>query len=119
MLFRSLNSVKYTDWSIVSILEYIASKQNLYADMLDDVKGDIYDVFHDYYHRQNINRNAKTKVSKLLSIYDTSFKTVQVLRFKDKLRWKAEEEEHRAALRMKAASTCTVEDLKVISDKCM
>jgi len=45
--------------------------------------------------------------------------TAEVLRFKDKLRWKAEEEEHRAALRMKAASTCTVEDLKVISDKCM
>ena len=87
--------------------------------MLDDVKGDIYNVFQDYKDRKNVNQNAKKRVGKLLSTYDKSFMTAEVLRFKDKLRWKAEEEEHRAALRMKAASTCTVEDLKVISDKCM
>ncbi|CAG8665216.1 35_t:CDS:2, partial [Paraglomus occultum] len=66
---------------------------------------------------ENTNRNAKKKVSKLLSVYDMSFNTTEVMRFKDKLRWKAEEEEHRVALRMKAVSTCTIEDLKHLKER--
>ncbi|CAG8560428.1 6057_t:CDS:2, partial [Acaulospora colombiana] len=87
--------------------------------MLDGVKDEIYVVLQDYKDGKNINQNAKKKVDKLLSTYNKSFMTVEVLRFKDKLRWKAEEEEQKAALRMKAASACTVEDLEGISNLCM
>ncbi|KAG9285419.1 hypothetical protein G9A89_010894 [Geosiphon pyriformis] len=112
IVFDYLNSVKYSDWSIISILEYIASKRELYIDMLDCVKDDIYTALRSYEKSDSINKNAKKRMTKILNAYDKGFSAVEVSQFKNKLRCKAEAEEHKTALRMKHTSACTIEELK-------
>jgi hypothetical protein len=39
-----LDNTKYSQWSIVSILNYVRSKQRLYIHDADDLKSDVYAV---------------------------------------------------------------------------
>ncbi|RUP51807.1 hypothetical protein BC936DRAFT_145650 [Jimgerdemannia flammicorona] len=112
IVFDYLNSVRYKDWSIISILQYIESKQELYVDMLDNIKEDIYTVLRSYEKGESVSKNAKKKMDKILSAYDKLFSSAEVSQFKNKLRYKTEAEEHKTALRMKHTSACTIEDLK-------
>ncbi|RUS34037.1 hypothetical protein BC938DRAFT_482707 [Jimgerdemannia flammicorona] len=112
IVFDYLSSVRYKDWSIISMLQYIESKQELYVDMIDNIKKDIYTVLQSYEKSESVSKNAKKKMNRMLSAYDKLFSTVEVSQFKNKLRYKTEAEEHKTALRMKLTSACTNEDLK-------
>ncbi|RUP50563.1 hypothetical protein BC936DRAFT_138644 [Jimgerdemannia flammicorona] len=112
IMFDYLSSVRYKDWSIISMLQYIESKQELYVDMIDNIKEDIYTVLQSYEKSESVSKNAKKKMNRMLSAYDKLFSTVEVSQFKNKLRYKTEAEEHKTALRMKHTSVCTNEDLK-------
>ncbi|CAG8588805.1 4456_t:CDS:2, partial [Ambispora leptoticha] len=107
-----LGSVDYKDWSIISMLQYIESKRELHADAIDHIKGDVYTVLQSYEKGGSVCKNAKKRINKILSTYDKSFSAAEISQFKNKLRCKAEAEEHKTALRMKHTSECTVEDLK-------
>ncbi|RUS34033.1 hypothetical protein BC938DRAFT_482780 [Jimgerdemannia flammicorona] len=112
LVFDYLDETRHKDWSIITILQYLESKQELSVDMLNDIKDDIYAVLRSYIKKENVNENAKKKATKILTTYDKSFSSTELSQFKNKLRRRAEEEEHKTALRMKAASACTIEDLK-------
>src|SRR5438128_8018699 len=51
-----LDTTKYTKWSIVSILNYLKSKQNICVHVMDNLKADLQYVHH-YYN------NTRTKKS--------------------------------------------------------
>ncbi|CAG8450814.1 11773_t:CDS:10 [Scutellospora calospora] len=53
-----LNTTKYNEWSILSILKYTESKHNLYIDNINILKNEIYTVIRRHYSRENMQKRA-------------------------------------------------------------
>ncbi|RUS14946.1 hypothetical protein BC937DRAFT_93121 [Endogone sp. FLAS-F59071] len=107
-----LNNTTYTEWSILSILKHMESKEKIYVDDVGSLKDAIYTMFRHYKSRKNIQQRVNGKLGKLLDNYDVSFGTPKVKRFLNDLRIREEEDDLQVSVRRNMTATYTVEALK-------
>ncbi|CAG8661111.1 10859_t:CDS:10 [Funneliformis caledonium] len=107
-----LNTTKYNEWSILSILKYTESKHGLCIDNVNILKDEIYTTLRRHYHRENMQQRAISKLDKLLKSYDKYFNAMEVEQFMNELRKKEEERNLHTSIRRNMIVSYNVEALK-------
>nr|CAG8532401.1 7497_t:CDS:2 [Entrophospora candida] len=100
-----LDKTKNKDWSILGILEFSQLNLKLSVATIKDFKEDLYTILSKYKDNCNIHVNAKSKVTKVLSNFDSMFFTTEVKLFIKDL-------EYHEEARVNVTSTYTVMVLK-------
>ncbi|CAG8607219.1 6781_t:CDS:10 [Funneliformis mosseae] len=107
-----LNTTRYNEWSILSILKYTESKHGLCIDNVNILKDEIYTTLRRHYHRENMQQRAISKLDKLLKSYDKYFNAMEVEQFMNELRKKEEERNLHTSIRRNMIVSYNVEALK-------
>ena len=110
-----LENAACKDWSIIAILEYIKSKSQINADMIEIVKGEIYSVLQSFRdtHNVHVHENAKNKARRLLTNFDKSFVSADVKFFIDELELRNERREFHITVCRNVTSANTLQALEV------
>ncbi|CAI2189722.1 9231_t:CDS:2 [Funneliformis geosporum] len=103
VVIEYLDKTLSKDWSILGILEFARPK--LSPDTINNFKEDLYVVLRGYLEKCNVHVNAKKKVKKILTNFNTYFSI-------DKVRQFIIELEYNTETRMNVTSAYTIEVLK-------
>src|SRR5688572_9752993 len=76
------------EWSILEILEFARTK--LTPETIDDFKKELYAILRRYLKKCNVHANAKKKVKKILTNFNTYFSSDKVRQFIIELEYNTE-----------------------------
>ncbi|RUS18889.1 hypothetical protein BC937DRAFT_88207 [Endogone sp. FLAS-F59071] len=109
-----LDNTKYTEWSIISILNYIKSKHEISTHATEDLKADIYAALREYKQKKNVHTYAANRAEKLLS--KSGQLSNEVGDFIIQLKKEREEQKYQITVERTVTSACTLKALKQCYD---